>query len=237
MGSLFFKPPPVSFGRNHSKDITFLLRFLLPQRKIGRHLPLDFLFGLDFCCLFCSPIKRHLRQKGEYGIRFVVDLFWVSLCYSIFPSRWFCVWFRKPRSNLFSFKLKGCCPFCVCGLLTLRSWLRTSWKTRTRNLWSLLELDVLGCFGTRFQVLKPTNIRLAVFDSVIIRYGFQFLDVVTCGLFLYVFVLGESAGVLREHLRELQFIFIRSEENSGQNHDGWWIKNTCNEDRIGNLLW
>ena len=113
----------MSFGRNHSKDITFLLRFLLPQRKLG--MPLDFcsdsFFSRNAACLFCLPIKSHLRQKEvwspgswslpKYGSYSLVDLFFgIFWCYSIFRSRWFCVWFPKPRSNFFSFKYTGCCP-------------------------------------------------------------------------------------------------------------------------------
>lgn len=165
----------MSFGRNHSKDITFLLRFLLPQRKLG--MPLDFCSDSFFSRnLFCLPIKSHLRQKEvwspgswslpKYGSYFLVDLFFgIFWCYSIFRSRWFCVWFPKPRSFVFSFKYTGCCPnftenrraLCFSGLLTPRSWLRTSWKTRRSSLWSLLFGWVLGYF-TRFRVSKPTNI-------------------------------------------------------------------------------
>ena len=182
----------MSFGRNHSKDMTFLLRFLLPQRKIGRHLPLDFcsdsFFSRNAACLFCLPLKSHLRQKEvwspgswslpKYGSYFLVDLFFgIFWCYSIFRSRWFCVWFPKPRSFVFSFKYTGCCPTFYRespGLVffwTLDTQKLTSNVLKDKKKQLVKSLVWMG-FGVkpRFRVSKPTKYRRQVSDSEIIIY-------------------------------------------------------------------
>lgn len=168
----------MSFGRNHSKDITFLLRFLLPQRKLG--MPLDFCsdsFFFPKCCMsFLLTNKKSPPPKRGLISGFLIStkIWKLFFGWSFFGDFLMLQYFSKSLILCMISETKILCFFLqIHGLLSnilqriagpcvfLDSWHpEADFERLERQEEAACEASCLDGFWAkpRFRVSKPTNI-------------------------------------------------------------------------------